>query len=221
MKRSISVTISAILALIGSILCAGSGALGALAIFLERGRLSEGQAATATALFGMLVIILPGIWGIATGIGILLLKGWARISMIIFASLFGSFCFGRAHDAADPHPDHSGRGCECYDGHTHRLGGLLSLSGRDWNLVAGSVHATVGQASVLGRSSANRRRWPALEDFAHCMAVASEHGMHAFRSDCRTIYDFLGLRGVRLGSTARLRRLFDRLPVSGGRAAAA
>lgn len=87
MKRSIAVTISAILALIGSILCVGSGALGALAIFLERGRLSQGPAATATALVGMAVIILPGIWGIATGIGILLLKDWARISIIIFASL--------------------------------------------------------------------------------------------------------------------------------------
>jgi ABC-type spermidine/putrescine transport system permease subunit II len=94
MKRSIAVTISAIIALLGSIFCVGSGALGALAIFAERGRLPGGAASTATALFGMLVLVIPGIWGIITGTGLLLLKGWARISIIIFASLLALSAFG-------------------------------------------------------------------------------------------------------------------------------
>jgi hypothetical protein len=94
MKRSVSVTLSAILALIGSVCCVGSGAIGAVAILVERGKLSETPASTATALFGMLVLVIPGVWGVATGIGLLLLKGWARVSMLIFASLLALSIFG-------------------------------------------------------------------------------------------------------------------------------
>jgi len=94
MKRSIAVTISAIIALIGSVLPLGSGVLTAIMVILLPSRPSLGPQPIGAALFGALVMVLPGAWGIATGIGLLLLKGWARISIIVFASLLALCVFG-------------------------------------------------------------------------------------------------------------------------------
>lgn len=87
MKRSIAVTISAVLALVGSILTLGLSMIGAAGVLLQRHTFPQGVGVVGAALAGVAMMTLSGIWGIATGIGILLLKGWARISMIIFASL--------------------------------------------------------------------------------------------------------------------------------------
>jgi hypothetical protein len=94
MKRSISVTISAIVVLIGSVLSVGSGTLTAIVVLLLPSRPSLGPQPTGAALFGALVMVLPGAWGIATGIGLLLLKSWARISIIVFASLLALSVLG-------------------------------------------------------------------------------------------------------------------------------
>ena len=87
MKRSISVTISAIITLVGSILTLGIGVIGALGVLVQRNTVPQGVGLVATALVGVLVMTLSALWGIATGIGLLMLKGWARISIIVFASL--------------------------------------------------------------------------------------------------------------------------------------
>ena len=94
MKRSIAVTISAIIALIGSILTLGIGMIGALGVLVQRNTVPQGAGVAAAALVGVLVITLSAIWGIATGIGLLLLKGWAQISIIIFASLLALSLLG-------------------------------------------------------------------------------------------------------------------------------
>ena len=89
MKRSIGVTFSAIVSLLGSALTLG---LGVLVIFLlfffapTRANFS-GVASAPKAIFvmGALVYILPAIWGIITSIGLFCLKNWARISILIFS----------------------------------------------------------------------------------------------------------------------------------------
>ena len=89
MKRSIGVTFSAIVSLLGSALTLG---LGVLVIFLlfffapTRANFS-GVAAAPKAIFvmGVLVYVLPAIWGIITSIGLFCLKNWARISILIFS----------------------------------------------------------------------------------------------------------------------------------------
>ncbi len=89
MKRSIGVTLSAIVSLLGSALTLG---LGVLVIFLlfffapTRANFS-GVSSAPKAIFvmGVLVYVLPAIWGIITSIGLFCLKNWARISIIIFS----------------------------------------------------------------------------------------------------------------------------------------
>ena len=89
MKRSIGVTLSAIISLLGSALTLG---LGVLVIFLlfffapTRANFS-GVSSAPKAIFvmGVLVYVLPAIWGIITSIGLFCLKNWARISIIIFS----------------------------------------------------------------------------------------------------------------------------------------
>ena len=89
MKRSIGVTFSAIVSLLGSALTLG---LGVLVIFLlfffapTRANFS-GVASAPKAIFvmGALVYILPAIWGIITSIGLFCLKNWARISILVFS----------------------------------------------------------------------------------------------------------------------------------------
>ncbi len=89
MKRSIGVTLSAILSLLGSALTLGLGVLAIFILFFfapTRANFS-GVAAAPKAIFVMvaLVYILPAIWGVITSIGLFLLKNWARISIIVFS----------------------------------------------------------------------------------------------------------------------------------------
>jgi hypothetical protein len=89
MKRSLAVTLSAILSLLGSALTL---ALGVLLIFIlfffapTRANFS-GVTAAPKVIFvmGALVYILPAIWGIITSVGLFCLKNWARISIIVFS----------------------------------------------------------------------------------------------------------------------------------------
>jgi hypothetical protein len=96
LRRSVAVTVIAILALIGS---AGAIGMGALTFV---GLLAGGAAPPkdfsgsliffrAIMLLVPLIYILPGVWGIVTAIGLLQLKNWARISIIIFSVLLLAF----------------------------------------------------------------------------------------------------------------------------------
>jgi hypothetical protein len=89
MKRSIGVTLSAIVSLLGSALTLGCGLLVIFVLFFfapTRANFS-GVAAAPKAIFvmGALVYILPAIWGVITSIGLFLLKNWARISILVFS----------------------------------------------------------------------------------------------------------------------------------------
>ncbi len=92
MKRSIGVTIIAILSLLGSAIML---LLGIIMMFVPllvpTSNASQipgsPMAFKSMMLMAGLVYILPAVWGIATGIGLFLLKEWSRISIIVFAVL--------------------------------------------------------------------------------------------------------------------------------------
>lgn len=90
MKRSIGVTVVAILELLGSSLTLLMGILIVVAIFFiplpsPRDMPISPAALKAILALSSLFYILPAIWGAASGIGLLNLKNWARISTIVFS----------------------------------------------------------------------------------------------------------------------------------------
>jgi hypothetical protein len=92
MKRSIGVTVIAILSLLGSVLTLLIGVLMGWVMFrapVASPNQFPGSPAflKAMMLVGVLVYVVPAIWGICTSIGLFRLKDWARISMIAFAVL--------------------------------------------------------------------------------------------------------------------------------------
>jgi len=92
MKRSTGVTTVAVLSLIGSIFTLLMGIVFALAMFyapVPRSNEFHGspmffKGVTVTALF---IYLLLALWGTLTGIGLLRLKNWARISTVVFSVL--------------------------------------------------------------------------------------------------------------------------------------
>jgi hypothetical protein len=95
MKRSAGVTTAAVIALLGSI-CAGFFAiLGMIApLFLSRGNDATRNLPQqgplpliATVIMGALVEFGFAGWGLATAIGLIRLKPWSRISILIYAGL--------------------------------------------------------------------------------------------------------------------------------------
>ena len=92
MKRSIGVTVIAVLALLGSVLTFLMGILMGWVMFrAPSGNPPQfpGSPAFFKAMIFMvsLMYVIPAIWGICTSIGLFRLKDWARISMIVFAVL--------------------------------------------------------------------------------------------------------------------------------------
>src|SRR5271155_2866959 len=90
MPRSAGVTISAVVVIIGSALTLLGGAIVILgAIVLSK----TGQAASISATIADVEIIEAvmflgfGGWGLASGIGLIGLKSWARISLLVFAGI--------------------------------------------------------------------------------------------------------------------------------------
>jgi hypothetical protein len=100
LQRSGGVTFNAVFALAGSVLTLAVGVILALAVFI-----TAPAAASETpkdfplppeffkALLALvpLMYVLPAAWGISTGIGLLRLKNWARISITVFASLLTAY----------------------------------------------------------------------------------------------------------------------------------
>jgi len=87
MKRPAGVTISAVAVLIGCGLTLLSGAFMILAFFVTPATDSM-PAFTRYSLLIMSVFMLGlATWGIATGINLLQLREWARISMLVFSGL--------------------------------------------------------------------------------------------------------------------------------------
>jgi hypothetical protein len=86
MKRSISVTLVGILALLGSLLMLALGVFAASVLRISGASNSAMKApgAKVAGLLGSAFLVLPAIWGVATGIGVFFLRRWARISIIVF-----------------------------------------------------------------------------------------------------------------------------------------
>jgi hypothetical protein len=92
MKRSAGVTVIAILSLVGSGLTFAMGMLTAAVLFFmpDRGIVHNPASPVPVKMMMLgasLVYFLPGIWGMATGIGLWQLREWARVSIIIFSAL--------------------------------------------------------------------------------------------------------------------------------------
>jgi hypothetical protein len=100
MTRSAGVTANAVIALVGSV---STFAMGALMLFgmvfaLQSTPVEPPKDFPLPAVYLKafmmlmpLVYVLPAIWGICTGIGLLRLKNWARISIIVFGGLLAVF----------------------------------------------------------------------------------------------------------------------------------
>jgi hypothetical protein len=101
MKRSVGVTVIAVLSLLGSALVLAMGILMAVTIAMAfSSPMPQTEVPIPPAFFKAIMVIvplfylLPAVWGIFTGIGLLRLKNWARISIIVFSVLlivFGVF----------------------------------------------------------------------------------------------------------------------------------
>jgi len=90
MKRSIGVTVIAVLSLLGSALMFLMGVgvtLVVLLVPLPQTKEFPGSPAffKSMMLMSAFMYILPAVWGIVTGIGLFRLREWARISMIVFS----------------------------------------------------------------------------------------------------------------------------------------
>lgn len=87
MKRPAGITIGAVLVFVGSAITLFAGALMALSFIVAtpNGNLLHGFLYIATFL--VLGAVLFGGWGIASGVGLLNLREWSRISVIVFSIL--------------------------------------------------------------------------------------------------------------------------------------
>jgi len=92
MRRSIGVTVIAVLSLLGSLFMLLMAALMVLLPFLSS-KVESKESPFSPGFFKLMMLLaalmylLPAIWGIVTSIGLLRLKEWARISIIVFSVL--------------------------------------------------------------------------------------------------------------------------------------
>jgi hypothetical protein len=99
MKRSLGVTVIAALELLGSSLTLLMGVLMVVVMVFLPTRTQQNIPLPPTALKALLALtsllyIFPALWGIASGVGLIRLKNWARISTIVFSViliLIGAF----------------------------------------------------------------------------------------------------------------------------------
>ncbi len=87
MKRSVGVTISAVIVLVGCGVTLVSCAFMALGLAEIASRGATPQFSKAAAVFLVLFMLALAIWGLATGINLLHLREWARISVLVFSGL--------------------------------------------------------------------------------------------------------------------------------------
>ena len=100
MRRSTGVTVNAVFALLGSLLALGFGVLMAIGMFMAASRPGveppkdfpfPPEFLKAIFFLVPLIYVLPAAWGISTSIGLLRLKNWARVSIMIFAGLLAAY----------------------------------------------------------------------------------------------------------------------------------
>jgi hypothetical protein len=87
MRRSAAITVSAVIVLLGCGLALLSSFLVTLGFALMPAQNAGLQISKYAGLFIAIFILALAIWGIATGVNLLKLREWARISMIVFSVL--------------------------------------------------------------------------------------------------------------------------------------
>lgn len=90
MKRSGDVTAAAIVLFFGCALLVFFTALGVLGATLAQTQLPPD--AHAAQLFGLVFYFVLAAWGVATGVGVLQLRAWARISILVMSGVAIFFC---------------------------------------------------------------------------------------------------------------------------------
>jgi hypothetical protein len=92
-KRSVGITITAVLAFIGSAIALFAAALMSLTftIAIPNGKLPHGFG--YIAIFSVLIMVLTAAWGVASGVGLLNLREWSRISVLVFSALLLTVAF--------------------------------------------------------------------------------------------------------------------------------
>ena len=87
MKRSTGVTVSAIFVFLGSGVTLMFGALMALTLLVAPRQPEQPPFVSYVLTFSLLINAAFALWGITSGVGLLYLKQWARISMIVFCCI--------------------------------------------------------------------------------------------------------------------------------------
>jgi hypothetical protein len=91
MNRPVGVTLSAIVAIIGSIFALLVATATVASLFVE-GPAAQPLNSTPVIIAGMSLLALAAVLGICTGVGLFRLRAWARISILVFAAFFGAGC---------------------------------------------------------------------------------------------------------------------------------
>jgi len=87
MKRSTGVTISAIFVFIGSGVTLAFGLLMIAVAMFVPGQPQQPPLVRYILLFSVALYLALGVWGVASGIGLLRLRQWARISILVFSGI--------------------------------------------------------------------------------------------------------------------------------------
>ena len=92
MKRSIGVTLAAVISLAGSVIVLLLVLLATVAALLSPGDPSMPVQTRVATMVGCGVLFLFSAWGIATAVGLLRLCAWARWSILSFSVILAFFC---------------------------------------------------------------------------------------------------------------------------------
>jgi hypothetical protein len=120
-RRSGGVTAAAIVAILGSLLlllCSLFGLLGVVMMQNAPGNPAAQQPELRYAGFvGVVFIAAGGVWGLASGIGLLRYRNWARISTLVWSGLAVAFCSVTMLFVSSmkfPIPPNAGQGTESF-----------------------------------------------------------------------------------------------------------
>src|SRR3954469_6505812 len=105
MERSTGITLSAVIAIVGSSLLLFGGAV--YTFVLQAFAWGEPSMAPMQRVFLSLGLCMLGFaaWGLATSVGLLRVQAWSRISIVIFSGLLTSACVISSIAALFDHPE--------------------------------------------------------------------------------------------------------------------
>ncbi len=92
MNRSIGVTISAVVVFVGSALTILFGSFAIFGLFIAPETPGQPPFVKYAGIVGVAVMMACSSWGIASGVGLINQREWARISMLVFSALLLFMC---------------------------------------------------------------------------------------------------------------------------------